>query len=220
MNSKVLILVLLVIATGLFACRSNGDLIPVVKTTTLEVVNADINALNFYQNGTRLNNISSLAPGGASGYLPVPTGTNMYEFKIAGASNYLINNYSLTLDTPYRYSLFAAGETSDKLFLIKDIRIAVSTTMAMIRIVNASPSGSLNISVGSLSFTGLAFKSASSFNNIANGINTITIYQSGSTTPVYSGSVTLATSTFYTLFTTGVVGGTGQNKLSASLIVN
>ncbi|MDB5109508.1 MAG: hypothetical protein JWR67_622 [Mucilaginibacter sp.] len=222
-NIKVFIL-LVFVAIGLYACKNNGEIIPVVKTTLLNVVNADINPLNFYQNGTRLNNISSINPGSESDYMSVPNGTTIYQFKIAGSRtpDYIINNYSLKLDSS-AHSLFAAGETADKLFLIKDVPLKDSSSVAMIRFVNASPATTnLTVSIGSsLTYSNQAFQSASNFTYIAPGTYTVNIYQAGSVTPLLSPqTITLIANTKYTLFTRGIINGTGQNALSASVVTN
>jgi hypothetical protein len=215
---------LILIAVVWLSCKGGSDVSPIIKTTTIDVINADSNAINFYQNGIRLNQISSLSPGSASGYLAAPIGTNTYEFKIAGQSNYLISNYSLTLDSGYSYSLFAAGETADKIFLIRDIVVKDSTTVAMVRVVNASPATTnLNVSVGGLSYSNIAFKSASAFKYVpigTTGVTSVSVSAAGSTMAIATNSVTLQGGTYYTLYTTGIIGGSGKNKLSFSIIVN
>jgi hypothetical protein len=220
MNIKLLILSAF-ITLGLFSCKNNGDLAPIVLTANLNVVNASADTINFYQNGARLNNASILVPGYEYGYLSVPSGSTIYQFKKAGNVNYLIPNYPLKLDSNAFYSLFVAGETTDKLFLIKDTTsLAPSTTAATIRFVNASPSLSLDVKMGALSFSNQAFKSATSYNYITTGAITVKIYQSGTTTLLASGPVTLIAGTIYTLFTRGVPSGTGQNQFAVSLIIN
>jgi hypothetical protein len=217
---------LVLITATVISCKKNGDLAPNDLTTTLNVINADTNALNVYQNGARLNNTSSLSPGSESGYMSVPFGLKTYQFKIAGATNYIIDGYQLNLDTDATYSLFAAGETADKLFLTTDIAPVFSSTaastQALIRVVNASP-GTTNLTISlrdSLTFTNKAFKYISGFSYIGIGTSTIKVYQAGSTTPIVSGTVTLAAGTYYTLFTKGALTGTGKNQLSAVLLIN
>jgi hypothetical protein len=222
-NIKVLILLGLVVIVGLSGCKENGEVVPVVTTTQLDVINADVNPLNIYQNGSRLNQISSLSPNSESGYLVAPTGTNMYEFKIAGQSDYILTNYPITLDTGLNhYSLFVAGETPDKIFLIKDLIPALSATQATLRIVNASPgSTGLTVYVGSsYNVTGSSFKSASVFSNVNAGANVISVYTAGASTPLYTKTVTLLASSTYTLFISGQVNGTGNNALAATIVLN
>ncbi len=212
---------------GLTSCKKNGDLPPSVKNTTVNVINADSSALNFYQNGTRLNNISSLSPGSNTGYfylpLNLPLTPEIYQVKKAGNPNYLIDNCKLTLDTSAYYSIFIAGETADKIFAITDGgSTGTLLSQAAVRFVNASPATTgLTVSLrDSLTFSGKAFKYASGFTNIGQGIATVKVYLPGSGTPIFTQSVTLTPGVLYTLFTKGIPGGTGNNALSAILITN
>ena len=220
------LIVVLAVAVLFSSCKKSGDLAPVNLTTNLNVVNADANSLNVYQNGNRLYNTSSLSPGSQSGYMAVSAGTQTYEFKIAGNYNYLFNGYQLKLDTGKSYTLFAAGETADKLFVTTDLAPVFSGTnatyKAQLRYVNASP-GTTNLTVtvrDSLTFSNSAFKYASGFAYTGIGTSTIKIYQAGSTTPVFTGVATLAAGTYYTLVTKGTLTGTGGNQLSAVLFIN
>jgi hypothetical protein len=214
------IMLLAVIAIGLSSCKENGEIVPVVQPTFLNFINADTAALNIYQNGTRINNISAISPGSRSGYLPIPSGAKIYQFKKAGAADYLINNYPLTLDYSTNYTLYAAGETADKLFVLKDVFLAGVQNMAEIRFINASPATTnFDVYIGNLSFKNQSFKSATSFNNIAVGATVITIYPSGSTTPVFSKSFTLVVGATYNLFIKGIPGNV-QNPFSATLLIN
>jgi len=225
-NIKVLVLLLLVVA-GLSSCKGTGDVVPVSKGTSINVVNADTSALNFYQNGTRLDNVSVIAPGSQTGYfnilLTLPLSTmQVYQFKKAGASDYLINNLNLNLDISKSYSIFVAGETADKVFITTDVGYVLPASQAAVRFINASP-GTSNFTVtfrDSLAFSNRAFKSATGFANIGKGTAAAKVYLAGSNTPTINLPVTLLPGKFYTLFTKGVPGGTGQNKLSAILVNN
>jgi len=153
----------------------------------------------------------------------VLSGIQTYQFKIAGSYNYLFNGYQLKLDTGQYYSLFAAGETVDKMFLINDsVTPKASTTQATIRFVNASAE-TTNLTVSlrdSLTYTNSAFKYASAYSYISSGISTFKVYQAGTATPLISGTITLTASTLYTIVTRGTINGTGQNQLSVSLLLN
>jgi len=215
------LLYLFIIAMAI-SCKSGDDIAPVYKTSVLNVVNADVNALNIYQNGTRLNNNSPIGSGSASGYMSVKYGEQKYQLKIADPNkpDYIISDYTLTLDTLKSYSLFVAGETPDKLFLIDDVPPASSTQPA-IRFVNTLPGNvNLNVTIGSASFTNVPFKIASGFINVNTGVNAIKIYQAGSATPIVDDVLNLTGGSVYTVFTTGSISGTGSNKLTAKLMLN
>jgi hypothetical protein len=224
MNIKALILVFAALVIGLSSCQKNGgDLIAVAQTTGLNVINASADTLNFYQNGTRLNNTSNLYPGGSLGYQAVTYGAQNYQFKKAGNANALVT-IPLALDVSRLYTLFVAGETADKLFLLRDTLITdtgkVGTTSSRIRFVNASSAGNLDVYIGSsFHYSNRAFKSNTGFIRVTSGPNVLTIYQSGSTTPLLPpGTLTLAAGTSYTLFTKGTLNGTGNNAFAARIL--
>jgi len=209
------------VAISLSSCKSNNEIVPYGKPANLNVVNGDTAALNIYQNGARLNNISSIASGSQTGYMIVSFGTNVYQVKKAGAIDYLINNYQLKLDTATYYTLFIAGETADKLFLANDGLLPDSANMAQIRFINASPSATnLDVIIGNLNFSNQAFKAISSFKYIAVGTTTISIYQRNTTNLLFSATAALTANGAYTLYTQGIPGGSGLNKLSAALTIN
>lgn len=219
MNSRALILYFAAIIIGISSCKKgNDDTAPVVGTTFLNVINAGADTLNFYQNGTRLNNTSNLYPLGSLGYMPVSVGLQNYQLKKAGSSNALVN-LSLKLDTPKAYTLFVAGETPDKTFLLEDVFYA-DTTGAEIRIVNASPiAGAIDVTIGDVTHKNIAFKSATSFFHVSSGKNTLTITQTGSSTPLVTpGPLTLVTGSYYTVYTKGVLNGKGNAAFGARIL--
>ncbi len=223
MNSRVLILVFAGLIMGLLSCKKgNGDVLATVQTTNLNVVNASADTLNFYDDGTRVNNGSNLYPDGSLGYQAVTAGAQSYQFKKAGSPNTLVD-ISLTLDVSTLavqklYSIFIAGETADKVIFTRDT--LVSDTGARVRFVNASPiTGTLDVTIGNtFNYKKLAFKSATGFIHVNSGKNTLTIYQSGSTTPLAQGTLTLNGSTSYTLFTRGQLNGTGNSAFAARIL--
>ena len=115
MNIKIQFLLLFILLTGLSACQKASDLVTVPLTSSVNVINAGADTLNFYQNGTRINNLSSFYPGGSLGYLAVTAGTQNYQFKKAGHPDALID-LPLTLAAKKQYSLFVAGQSADKVF--------------------------------------------------------------------------------------------------------
>ena len=225
MNIRVLIFIICV-AIGASSCK-HSDVAPVKSNTTvgnLNMVNATNNVLNLYQNGNRVNNASVINPGSVSGYLPVAYGTQKYQLKIAGETNpnYLFDAVELTLDTLKTYSLFAVGETSDKLFLKEDvISSAIPQTQAAIRFVNTLPgTTNLDVKIEALNYTNVSFTTATDFTGIAPGPTTIKVYQAGLSTPDISETFTLVAGTIYTVFTTGTLAGTGTDKLTVKLSIN
>jgi len=214
-------LLFIAIAICLTSCKSNGDVLPSGKQAQLNLVNTDTTSLNVYQNGARINNLSTISPGGITGYIPVNFGTTIYQVKKDGASNYLIDGYSMKLDTNAFYTLFIGGETADKLFLTPDAHALVGSN-ALIRFVDAAnTTTNFDIYIGSnLSFSNRAFKSFTDFTTIVAGTYLVTVYPHGSATAFLKGSVILSAGGAYTFFVKGIPGTTGLSKFSATLLVN
>lgn len=218
------IVVLVIIAgIGLSSCKKDGDIVVVLPKAGLNTVNATNHAINVFQNGTRLNNLGSIGTGGKSGYFSVTAGVQQYQIKKAGPDNpdFLISDLALQLDSGKSYSLFVAGDTPDKLFTINDVQPTIATGQAAIRFVNTLPgTTNLDVTIGTMSYPNMAFKSFTSFSGVNSGAISLKIYQSGSATPIIDQTITLTASSIYTIFTTGTLAGTGTDKLTARMIVN
>jgi hypothetical protein len=203
---------------GLSACtKVTDDTLVGNRSTLLTVINASTDTLNFYQNGTRLNNTSNLYPFGQLSNLSVTVGDQNFQFKKAGSANTLVN-IPFTIKDTTRYTMFFAGESPDKVFMIKDtIRV---DSLARIRFVNASPGNvSVDIAIGSVfNYKNRSFKSATPFVAMAPGKVAMSIYQAGTTTLLASGTLTLAANNSYTLYIKGVLNGTGDNLLGARIL--
>jgi hypothetical protein len=221
MNTKIPIFLFAVFVIGLASCKKGtGDLVPTVLTSSLDVINAGADTVNFYENGTRLNNTSNLYPLGTLGYLSVTAGAQNYQVKKAGNPNTLIT-IPLTLSAANGYTLFIAGETADKTFMLKDQLGTDTTKGAWIRFVNASPiDGTVDVTIGAkFSYKNIAFKSATPYTKVSGGLNLLTIYQSGSSTPLTTpGNLNLTVGGIYTLYTKGVLNGTGNSAIGARII--
>jgi len=220
-HSKILLL-LVFIVIALSSCKSNGDIVPYAPPANLNIVNTATDSLNVYQNGARLNNISTISPGSQSGYISVASGAKTYQVKKNGAASYLINSLPLTLDTTAYYSLFIAGETSDKIFLANDALPAGAANSSLVRFVNASPvTTNLDVTIGTLTFSNQPFKAITAFSNLLISSSTnVTIYQHGTNTLLFSGTTLLSAGAAYTLYAKGTPGGTGLNAFTAVINTN
>ncbi len=223
-NIQFKIIVLLVLTSIVFAsCKKDGDIVVVLPKAGLNTVNATNYAINVYQNGTRLNNLGSIGTGGKSGYFAVNAGTQQYQIKKAGPDNpdYLISDLAFQLDSGKAYSLFVAGDTPDKVFMLKDSLPSVAGSQATVRFVNTlSGVNNLDVSIGSDNYSNMAFKSFTAFSGVNSGATSLKIYQSGAATPIIDQTITLAAGTIYTIFTTGTLSGTGTDKLTARMVIN
>lgn len=229
MNTRVIILLFIICTAAFAACKkSNSDAPSTSLTTQLNIVNASPDTVNFYLNGTRKNSNSNLYPDVISGYFSVLAGTQNYQIKKAfnttTSAVQQLFTISLTLDTAHYYSLFIAGETQALAFQTIDTLITTDTTVTCrVRFVNASPDGNkYDLAVGSApKFTGKAFGTASSFTLADTSSNAvITLYQTGSTTPIGKGTVALLQGKIYTIYTTGKLNATGGSTLGLAIMQN
>lgn len=218
---------------GVLSCKKNNDVPTVTLKTNLNIVNASADTVNFYLNGTRLNNNSNLYPLVSTGYL-----TNI----LAGPQNFQVKKMfnpvtstvqtlftiPLNLNANINYSLFIAGETSGDAFTTTDFTIAQATTLlnttnnsdtaqntSLIRFVNASPTaGNLDIAVGdTVKFTNVSFAKINpeGFTLINSGTKTFSVYQTGTTTPLVTGTLLLSAGAAYTVYAKGALTGTNNS---------
>ena len=214
---------LLVIVLSVSSCKKNDD-VPTeqsILTTSLNVVSATTDTLNFYLNGSRVNTQSSLYPFGNTGYLNVKYNAQEYQFKRNRSADVLFN-LSLALDTGSVYSLFIAGRQAPDTFTVIDTLKADTAGRAMLRFVNASPgSGDLDVTIGdTLRFKTRAYKTASIFVPVGVGIKHVKVFRSGSLAAISDTTRTLLAGGVYTLFAKGTFAGTGGSKFGTGLLVN
>jgi Domain of unknown function (DUF4397) len=221
MNIKLLFLLITILAFGLASCKKTDDPPAAVQTTNLNVINASTDTLNYYLNGTRVNNASSIYPLGSSGYIGVAIGQQNYQFK-SPRSPVVLMSLTLALDTGKTYSLYVAGRSADLTFSTIDTLEADTGNFATIRFVNASSdAGKLDVMVGdTVKFKSRAFKTSTVFLPVIAGNKHIRIYQSGSVSPKIDETRTLIAGKVYTLFTKGSLKGTGTAALGTGLVVN
>ncbi len=224
MNTRLLLLFFIAAIVGLSACKKNNDTPTVTSTAFLNIVNASTDTVNFYLNGTRLNNNSNLYPAGSSGYFSVTDGQQNYQVKklFNPVTNTVQTLFSipLKLDSAGDYSLFITDGTLVNSFSTKDVLLAVPDTLATtncyVRFVNASPgTTNFDLAVGdTVKFTNVPFKSVSGFQLVGvSGLKPISIYQTGSATPIISGHIALTPGYSYTFYSYGKLNGTGNSAL-------
>jgi hypothetical protein len=216
------VLLFIAAVTGLIACKNNDNVFPPVTFSAINVVNTSADTLNFYLNGTRQNNSSSIYPGGTSGYLTVPSGSQNYQFKRAGGFNVLFS-IPLNLKDSVNNSLFVAGQTSDKVFsTVDNLLIDTAQNFSTIRFVDAAPdAGALNVSVGdTVNFRSQSFKSSSVFLPVGSGLKEIKVYLGGASSPKIDTTITLQPQRVYTLFAKGLLNGKGNSVFDVGIVLN
>jgi hypothetical protein len=223
MNTRNLILALLFALTGLYSCKNNDEVFPVTGVAFFNVVNASTDTLNFYINGTRQNNASSLYPGGQSFYLPVSDGKQNYQFKKAGGFNVLFS-VPLNLSDSSNTSLYIYGEAAGQAFTTNDVLLRDTSHLdtTQIRFVNVSPdAGSLNVTVGdTLSFMSQAFKSSTAFKEIGGGQKEVKVTRAGVVTPLKDTLIVFQPGYIYTVFSQGLLNGKGNAAFGVGVVIN
>jgi hypothetical protein len=224
MNTKCSILLLVIVAViiGFSSCKNNDNVFPKVVTTLMNVVNASADTLNFYLNGTRQNNSSSLYTGSQSFYITVPAGSQNYQFRKPGTSNYL---FSLPLNLK--------DSTNNSLYIISTSPINTFTTIdslnkdtvpnsTQLRFVNtSSDAGSVDVFVGdTVNFKSRAFKTATVFLPTGSGQKEVKIYLAGAATPKVDTVITFQPARIYTLFSKGLINGKGNSRFNVAVVIN
>lgn len=217
MNSKIVLLIVFVAVTGFFACKKDGEKLTADTQNEITVINAGGDTLNVYENGTRINNGSNLLPSGQYTNLAITAGTQRYQFKKAGNPNTLFET-ELSMNDSTRYTLFVAGQSADRTFLLRDS--LYSDTAVLIRYVNASPdAGNIDFTIGDLpTIKSIPFKGDTKFLSIPAGKVFYSMYREGQSTPLASGTITVSAGASYNLFSKGLVDGKGTSALGARLL--
>jgi hypothetical protein len=213
------------LALAVWSCNKTGDDTPVAgSTSTLDVINAvtDIRAIDFYLNGTRQNNNSAIYLYNQSGYLTVGTGIQQYQFKNDSPRVVLADIQLNPAIAGASYTCVLAGQQSKNNLtpiFIADNFIIDTTNRARVRFVQASPgTAAYDVFVGdTLSFKNNAFKAYTGFQSVGGGKKTVKVNLAGTTTNIYTGTVTIQPYSYYTLLTEGVQGGTGNNAFTVSV---
>jgi len=231
MNIRFFALLFFAVLTGFMSCK-NKDVPPATPLQAyLNVVNVSQDTIKYYINGTRQNNASNLFVGGSTSYLGVISGNQNYKFSKGNGDFGTLFTTTYDLVDSVNYSLFVAGTTPDKSFLVADpllmaynILAADTTdtlgTQSTIRFVNASPdAGLLNVTVGAgdtVNVNNAAFKYAGPYMLFTSGLKEVKVYQAGSTIPKIDIMITFQALSRITLFTKGLVNGKGTSAFSVS----
>ncbi len=221
MYIKYSILLFIAGVIGLLSCKNNDNVFKPVTYTDLTVVNATTDTINFYINGTRQNNASSIYPGGAATHIPVLAGSQNFGVKKAGSSAVLLT-VPITQTTQTYNSIYIAGETPDKVFHTTDTLVTDTLPYATVRFVNAAPdAGNLTVTIGDTTFfKSSPFKSSSAFFLTGSGQKTIKVYQVGAATPKVDTILTFQPGNAYTIFSRGLLNGKGTSALKVGLLLN
>jgi hypothetical protein len=164
---------------------------------------------------------AGVAYGEASGYKKTFLGDQDVDIRLAGGAQTTLASSHSQFDANESYTFFLVTEGSGSgMITIKDDATASASGKAKVRFVNASPGANITASVSGILLTGTAaqgFKFVSEVFEIPAGQSTLAI-RSGSTTA--SLSRTWESGRSYTVYTSGVFGGTGVNAFRADVFTN
>jgi len=224
MKTRLAALLFIIAITALVSCKNNDSVFTKTVSTSLNVVNASANNINFYLNGTRQNNSSALTPGGQTFYLTVPAGVQNFQIKKDGSADYLIS-IPLNLKDSVYHSLYIAGETLDNTLVTIDTigydTIASHKNNFQLRFVHTTPgAGAFDVKVGDTLKFHSEFKTSSAFLSIGSGLKEIKVYDAGSTIPRIDTIVSLSPKKGYTIYTVGKLTGTGGSKFKLGVALN
>jgi hypothetical protein len=222
-NTAYLILFFTALLIGIGSCKNNDEVFVTFGPAHINVVNAGTDTLNFYLNGTRQNNASSIYPGGQSLYLPVPDGKQNYEVKKIGSATFLFSVPLTTADSSYT-SLYVYGETASQSFTTGDVLLSylAHPDTTQIRFVNVSQdAGNLTVTVGdTVRFASQPFKSSTAFALTGGGSKEVKIFQAGAASPLKDTSIVFQPGGIYTLFSKGLLNGKGNAAFGFGVVYN
>jgi len=213
-------------AVTVWSCNKTGDDVPAtLPVAYLNVVDlvTDIRGIDFYLNGTRQNTNSAIYLYNSSGYSTVTAGAQQYQFKSDTDRTILANLQLNTTKADSAYTVVLAGQegnnTISPIFISDQFLIDTVSTHAVVRLVQASPgTPSYDVFVGdTLSFKNKAFKAVTGFQGVGAGTKTVKVMLAGTSTLVFSGTAVIQPQSYYTLFTKGIPGGTGNNAFGISV---
>lgn len=221
MNLRLTCLFFVAAITGFVSCKNNDNVFPNKNPdATFKIINASPNTINYFLNGTRLNNGTSLSPGVATLYILTTAGQQNFQFKLDGSPDVLFSWPEKMIDS-VNYSLYVTGTTADKAFRTRDTLI-VDSGFASLGFVNASSAaGSLDITVDdALQFKAAPFKYQAKYTRVADGDREIKVYKAGTTTLLKDTTITMNQNHIYTLYTYGTPDATGSSRFGVGITLN
>jgi hypothetical protein len=228
------ILAFIIYSITLISCKNNDNVFPVTQTTSLTIVNATTDTLNYYINGIRQNNTSSLFPGGALVNQSAPAGFANYQFKKSGNANVLFSKaLTLKYDSSANYtignSFFVYGELPSQNFVILNDTLFNSTAAntATIRVANLSTdAGTIQVSITNntlattIAFNEITFGEPSIFKSISSGLNEVKVYLLNNSVAQIDTIISIQPNTVNTIFTKGLLKSGNNSLFSLGAIVN
>lgn len=208
--------IVLAVAALLASCQKDDVAPSVPSSAAINVVNVSAGAFNFFMNGTRLNNTSTIYPDGVSGYLEVYSGQQNYQFKNDRSPDVAFT-LPLSLDSAASYTLFAAALDTANVILVNDDLSVDTGNVAIVRFVNASPKAN-NVTVllnDTAKVTNAPYRSVSNLIRIVPGTKKLSVANTN-----IRDSVTFTRGNAYTIYSKGDPSITGDGGFGLGIIQN
>jgi len=168
---------------------------------------------DFYVDNAKQNN-SPMAYGQSSGFIAINSGSHQGQFKTSSTAN-VNSSFSFTTSPGTYYTIYYADDNSAT--TTQNDRTAPQSGNSRVRFINLN--AALNSSVdfgingGAKVVSGLAYKTASTYNEVA-AASQFSLYSSGSSTVLLNIPVVLQAGKIYTV----VISGTTSATVSYTLV--
>jgi len=218
----------MLVAAGVISCN-NDDNNTAPPVSSFGVVNAspDAGSLDVYLNGGSV--VRNLGFGADTGYFTVTPGTYTLSFTDSGTTTSLLDQ-GVSFMPGVAYSIFAIDSVSHlQTAIVPDSASLPSTDSVEARFLNFSPNApalDLVVNGTTVLFSGRSYNdiaanpAAARFSYLTPGTYTVELRVAGTSTVLYSTSVTFEGGKIYTLYAKGFTGDTGAAALTLGTVVH
>lgn len=167
---------------------------------------------------------SNLTFPNSTGYLEVEAGTRNVKVNVTGSQTTVIGA-DLNIAANIAYSTFAVNTVANlEPLIFIDNLAAPASGKAHVRFIHLSPDApavDITLTDGTVIFSNVAFKGSVDFTPLDAGTYPLQVRVAGtSTVALELGNITLQAGKIYTVFARGLLNGSGDQALGASIIVN
>ncbi len=227
MKKSIFVISAALLAGSIFfqSCKEEDPIEPVITNSRVLVLHAspDAPGVDLLVDNVKVNNSALTFPNN-TGYLTVASGARNFKVNVAGTPTTVIDaNATLTADASY--TIIAANTVASiEPIVLEDNLTAPAAGKAHVRFIHLSPDApAVDIAVtgGPVLFPNASFKSATAFTPVDAGTYSLEARVAGTTNAALTvPGVVLESGKIYTVFARGLLSGTGESALNASIIVN
>jgi hypothetical protein len=200
------------IAAGFSSCSKDSVDASLTGTASLMIVNGAEGSApqDFYSDNTKVNS-SAVVYTQSSGYVSTAAGNHQGQFRTSGTTT--VNSSSnITLQSGKYYTVYLGGSgSSSSTVTTTDDMTAPSSGKARVRFVHLSSAAASSIDLaitgGAKIVSGLAYQSASAYNEV-DPTSAFTLSAAGSTTAALSIPAFMQAGKIYTVFISGATTAT------------